>query len=85
MRTFTICSSAKTRGGIVKISSFMKMYMQYVRGEKYSFLLDVIFRPLVWLRFLRTIEYLCLRMLDSRNPEHTKNYELADYMQFGQD
>ena len=25
------------------------MYMQYVRGEKYSFLLDVIFRPLSWL------------------------------------
>ena len=33
----------------MKISGFMKMYMQYVRGEKYNFLLDVIFRPLAWL------------------------------------
>ena len=33
----------------MKISSFMKMYMRYVRGTERNVLLDVIFRPLSWL------------------------------------
>ena len=53
MRICTVCSSAKTRvfarKGAGKISGFMKIYMNYVRGKQHSLLLDVVFRPLEWL------------------------------------
>ncbi len=40
---------SQNRKGAGKISGFMKIYMNYVRGKQHSLLLDALFRPLAWL------------------------------------